>query len=181
MTQGEEKQAIEMKLSSLEATHEGTSSTLSDLQSTHSELQEKMNLHLQEHEAHKSEATLRDNENAKALSKANFDLETKVQIEEKLRAQILEHAESHKASQSQLETKLQGKIDQLDQENEEFLTQIASLKTTSAALDSEKDRALQDVASATQKIAELEAAIISKTEDHTAAVDSHSNEAKNLK
>ena len=99
-------EAVEMKLSSLEATHADTSSTLSGLQSTHSELQEKLNLHLKELATHQSEATLRDNENAKALSKANFDLETKVQIEEKLRAQILEHAESHKASQSQLETKL---------------------------------------------------------------------------
>ena len=103
-----------MKLSELEATHAVTSSTLADLQTQHSELQEM-------HENHKSEATLRDNENTKAISKANFDLETKVQIEEKLRAQILEHAESHKASQSQLETTLQGKIDQLDQQNEEFL------------------------------------------------------------
>ena len=97
----------------------------------------------------------------------------------------MEHAESHKASQSQLETKLQGKIDQLDHENEEFLTQIATLKTSSASLESEKDRTLEDVATATQKIAELEAEIISKTEDHTSAftsaVDSHSNEAKNLK
>ena len=103
-----------MKLSELEATHAAASSTLSELQTQHSELQEM-------HETHKSEATLRDNENAKAISKANFDLETKVQIEEKLRAQILEHAESHKASQSQLETTLQGKIDQLDHQNEEFL------------------------------------------------------------
>ena len=86
VTHGEEKQAVEMKLSELEATHAGTSSTLSDLQSTHSELQEKHNVHVQDHDTHKSEATLRDNENAKAISKANFDLETKVQIEEKLRA-----------------------------------------------------------------------------------------------
>ena len=97
-TQGEEKQAIETKLSELEATHAATSTTLADLQTSHSELQEKLNVQVQEHETHKSEATLRDNENAKAISKANFDLETKVQIEEKLRAQILEHAESHKAS-----------------------------------------------------------------------------------
>ena len=120
-TQGGEKQAIEMKLSELEATHAATSTTLADLQTSHSELQEKLNVQVQEHETHKSEATLRDNENAKAISKANFDLETKVQIEEKLRAQILEHAESHKASQSQLETTLQGKIDNLDHQNEEFL------------------------------------------------------------
>ena len=90
-TQGTEKQAVEMKLSELEATHAAASSTLADLQKSHSELQEM-------HDTHKSEATLRDNENAKAISKGNFDLETKVQIEEKLRAQILEHAESHKAS-----------------------------------------------------------------------------------
>jgi len=32
------------------------------------------------------EITLKDNENAKAISKDNFDLETKVLIEEKLRA-----------------------------------------------------------------------------------------------
>lgn len=43
-TQGEEQQAIEMKLSELEATHAVTSSTLSDLQSSHAELQEKLNL-----------------------------------------------------------------------------------------------------------------------------------------
>jgi hypothetical protein len=38
VTQGEEKQTIEMKLAELEATHDGTSTTLSELQQTHSEL-----------------------------------------------------------------------------------------------------------------------------------------------
>lgn len=98
-----------------------------------------------------------------------------------MRAQILEHAESHKASQSQLEGKLQGKIDQLDHENEEFLAQIAALKTSSASLESEQDRALAEIASATEKIAELEAVLIAKTGDHTSAVEDHQNEAKNLK
>ena len=90
-----------------------------------------------------------------------------------MRAQIVEHAESHRASQSQLEGKLQGKIDQLDHENEEFLAQIATLKTSSAALEAEQERALADIATATEKIAELEAVLIAKTEGHAAAVEDH--------
>ena len=67
-----------MKLSELQAKHDETTTTLSDLQSTHTELQEKLSGHLAEHEAHKAEATLRDNENAKALSKVSNDLEAKI-------------------------------------------------------------------------------------------------------
>ena len=55
------------------------------------------------------------------------------------------------------------------------------MKTSSAALESEKESLLEAAASATLKIAELEAAIISKTEDHSSAIDTHANEAKNLK
>ena len=61
------------------------------------------------------------------------------------------------------------------------MAQIATLKTSSAALESEKDRTLAEIATATQKIAELEAEIIAKAEDHTSAIDNHSSEAKNLR
>ena len=61
------------------------------------------------------------------------------------------------------------------------MAQIASLKTSSAGLEAEKESISAEAASAALKITELEAELTSKTEDHAAAVDSHSNEAKNLK
>tara|TARA_B110000285_G_scaffold189065_1_gene215557 strand:- start:85 stop:291 length:207 start_codon:yes stop_codon:yes gene_type:complete len=61
------------------------------------------------------------------------------------------------------------------------LAQIATLKTSLASLESEKDRTLEELSSTTQKIAELEAESIAKAEDHTSAIDNHSSEAKNLR
>ena len=61
------------------------------------------------------------------------------------------------------------------------MAQIAALKTSSASLEAERDKLLEEMANATQKITDLDSKLLAKTEDHTTAIDNHANEAKTLK
>lgn len=78
-------------------------------------------------------------------------MQNKIQVEEKLRSQITQHAENHKASQSQLEQNLNLKIEELDRQNDNYLDEISTLKSQVQSQSSEQERLKNQISAQNDK------------------------------